>query len=200
VEFVENTSAIPIIVLREKHKGETMIDSEVARLRRLRAVALRVRAIARMLGSRPYALNDSLLGRGAGASWRIARAVSGRLKAHPYASYQQDPGFGQQLCDSLFASFLALGIKDRPRALAKYESHLCALERQLADVRALTWAPDLSDSLSRSQYEINSLLEAVARETGSTYDSMQLASRAVTANGAGDFTDPIDGVWPYMAF
>jgi hypothetical protein len=188
-------------VLREKHKGGTMIDPEVARLRRLRAVALRVRAIARMLGSRPYALNDSLLGRGAGASWRIARAVSGRLKAHPYASYQQDPGFGQQVCDTLLASFLALGIKDRPRALAKYESHLCALERQLADVRALTWAPDLSDSLSRSQFEIDSLLEAVARETGSRYDSMQLApSRAVTANGAGDFTDPIDGIWPYMAF
>ena len=165
-----------------------MIDPEVARLRRLRAIALRVRAIARMFGSRPYALNDSLLGRGAGASWRIARAVSGRLKAHPYASYQQDPGFGQQVCDTLFASFLALGIRYRPRAMAKYESHLCALARQLADVRALTWAPDLSDCLGRSQVELNSLLEAVARETGSTHDRMQCGA-GPTARGerSGEF-------------
>src|ERR1039458_3829146 len=89
----------PVVVLWEKYKGEDMIDPDVSRLRRLRAAALRVRAIARALSSRPYALNDFLLGRGAGASWRIARAVSGRLKAHPYASYQQDAGFGQQLCD-----------------------------------------------------------------------------------------------------
>lgn len=178
-----------------------MIDPEVARLRRLRALALRVRAIARTLGSRPYALNDSFFGRGAGASWRVARAVSGRLKTHPYASYQQDAGIGQQVCDTLFASFLALGIRNRPRALAECESQLCALARQLADVRALTWAPDLSDSLGRSQVEISSLLETVARETGSTHDRMQWApGRPLAANGAGNFADPIDGVWPYMAF
>ncbi len=178
-----------------------MIDPEIARLRRLRALALRVRAIARMLGSKPYVLNDSLLGRGAGASWRIARAVSGRLKGHPYACYQQDPGFGQQLCDTLFASFLALGVADRPRALAAYESHLWALARQLADVRALTWAPDLIDCLGRSQLEINALLEAVARETGRTHDRLQLApGRPLAANGAGNFANPLDGGWPYMAF
>lgn len=178
-----------------------MIDPEVSRLRRLRTVAFRVRAIARTLGSRPYALNDSLFGRGAGASWRIARAVSGRLKAHPYASYQQDAGFGQQVCDALFASFLALGIRSRVRALAEYESHLCALARQLADVRALTWSPDLGASLGRSQYEIQALLEALARETGSTSDALPLPhGHAVAANGAGNFADPIEGVWPYLAF
>ncbi len=178
-----------------------MIDPEVARLRRLRALALRVRAIARMLGSKPYVLNDSLLGRGAGASWRIVRAVTGRLKAHPYASYQQDPGFGRQVSDTLFASFLAFGAGNRPRAMAAYESHLWALARQLADVRALTWAPDLSDGLGRSQFEINSLLEAVARETGRTDGRLQWApGLPLAANGAGDFANPLDGGWPYMAF
>ena len=146
-------------------------------------------------------MNDSLLGRGSGASWRIARAVSGRLRAHPYASYQQDAGLGQQVRDTLFAGFLALGISSRARALAQFESHLCRLARQLDDIRALTWAPDLSDSLGRSQFEINSLLEAVARETGSNCDRPQLApSRPLAANGAGNLADPIDGGWPYMAF
>ncbi len=154
-----------------------------------------------MLGSKPYVLNDPLLGRGAGASWRIARAVSGRLKAHPYASYQQDPGFGQQVSDTLFASFVAFGAANRPRAMAAYESHLWALARQLADVRALTWAPDLSDSLGRSQIEINSLLETVARETGRTYGRLQSArGLPLAANGAGNFANPLEGGWPYLAF
>ena len=178
-----------------------MIDPEVSRLRRLRAAALRLRAIARAFSSRPYALNDFLLVRGAGASWRIARAVSGRLKAHPYASYQQDAGFGQQLCDSLFASFLALGIRSRVRALTQYESRLYALARQLADVRALTWSPDLSESLSRSQIEIQVLLEAMARETPGTSDAVLLPHGcAVAASGAGNFSSSIEGDWPYLAF
>jgi hypothetical protein len=164
-----------------------------------------VRAIARTLSSRPYALNDALLGGGAGASWRIARAVSGRLKAHPYASYQQDAGLGQQLRDKLFASFLALGIRSRVRALAEFESHVCALARQLADVRALTSSPELSASLGRSQNETKTLLEAVARgtvrEPPSTSDSIPLPHGcAVAASGAGNVATSIAGEWPYLAF
>ncbi len=179
-----------------------MIDPEVARLRRLRALALRARAIARTLGSRPCALNEPLLDRGAGASWRIARAVSGRLKAHPYASYQRDAGAGQQRCHTLMASFLALGIRSRVRALAEIESHLCALARQLADVRALTWSPELSASLGRSQVEIKTLLEALARETrGTSEHSMPAAQgRALAANGVRNLVDSIEGDWPYLAF
>jgi hypothetical protein len=188
-------------VARKVQEGKIMIDPEVARLRQLRVIALRVRAIARTLSSKSYALNDSLLGRGARASWRIARAVSGRLKAHPYASYQQDAGFGQQLCDELFASFVALGIRSRERALAEYESHLGALARQLADVRVMTWSPDLGASLGRSQIEIKALLEALARETLSTSDPMPVPhGYAVAANGAGNFASSIEGDWPYLAF
>jgi len=177
-----------------------MIDPEVSRLRRLRAMALRLRAIAYTLRSKPYASNDVLLERAAGASWRIARAVSGRLRAHPYASYQQDAGLGQWLCERLFANFLALGIRTREQALAKTEWHLGALARQLADVRAVTWSPDLSESLGRSQFELNQLFDGLAREMPGVSSPMPLAHGcAVAANGAGSFAGSIVGDWPYLA-
>jgi hypothetical protein len=182
-----------------------MVDPEVSRLRRLRAMALRLRAIAHTLRSRPYASNEVLLERAAGAGWRIARAVSGHLRAHPYASYQQDAGLGQRLCDTLSANSLALGIRTRAQALAKTEWHLGALANQLADVRALTWSPDLSESLGRSQYELNQLFDALARETLGTSGPMPLPHGcAVTANGAGSFAGSIVagtivGDWPYLA-
>jgi len=177
-----------------------MVDPEVLRLRRLRATALRLRAIAYTLRSKPHSSNDALLERAAGASWRIARAVSGRLRAHPYASYRQDAGLGQRLCDRLFANFLALGIRTREQALAKTEWHLGALARQLADVRALTWTPDLSESLGRSQFELNQLFDALARETLGTSGPMSLPHGcAVAANGAGSFAASIVIDWPYLA-
>ena len=182
-----------------------MVDPEISRLRRLRAMALRLRAIACILRSKPYAANDVLLERAAGASWRIARAVSGRLRAHPYANYQQDAGLGQRLCDRLFANFLTLGIRTRAQALVKCEWHLGALARQLADVRALTWSPDLSESLGRSQFELSQLFDALARETLGTSGSMPLPHGcAVAVNGAGSFSGSIVsgtliGDWPYLA-
>ena len=60
-----------------------MNDAEVVRLRRLRECALRSRAIARAMATNPQTKNDPLLIGGVGASWRIARAVSGKLKSHP---------------------------------------------------------------------------------------------------------------------
>jgi hypothetical protein len=188
-------------VVGKVQKRKAMVDPEVSRLRRLRAMALRLRAIACTLRSKPYASNEVLLERAAGAGWRIARAVSGRLRAHPYASYQQDAGLGRRLCDGLFANFLALGISTRAQALAKTECHLGALARQLADVRALTWSPDLSESLGRSQFELNQLFDALARETPGTSGSMCLLhGGAVAANGAGGFAGAIVGDWPYLAF
>lgn len=182
-----------------------MIDPEVSRLRRLRAIALRVRAIARTLDSKPYASTDVLLARVAAASWRIARAVSGRLRAHPYASYQQDAGLGERLCHRLFANSLALGIRSRGQALAKCERHMSSLARQLADVRALTWSPDLSESLGRSQFELNELFDALAREThGRCGRNLVPHGCAAAAIGAGNFAGSIVagsvvGDWPYLA-
>src|SRR5271156_3876896 len=142
-----------------------MTDPEVARLRRLRGEALRVREVARALGSTQWA-ND-LLARGACASWRIARVVSGRLKAHPYLHYQRGVGLGSIVANRLFASFFAATTRNRVQALKRYESQLQALVRHLDDTRALSWSSDFSDTLGRSQYEFQSLLEDLAQITKS---------------------------------
>jgi len=69
-----------------------MNDAEVVRLRRLRECALRSRAIARAMAANPHTRNDPLLVGGVGSGWRIARAVSGKLKAHPNSPRCAMPG------------------------------------------------------------------------------------------------------------
>jgi hypothetical protein len=177
-----------------------MIDPEIPRLRRLRAAALRVRAMGRALSSRPYALNDSLLSHSARVSGRIVRAVSGRLNAHPYLRYQQDAGVGRRVCNSVLAGLLTLGIRNRVRALTEYESQVRRLARQLADARALTLSQDLGASLGRSQLEIKALLEALAQETRSASDPVRLPDRPGAASGLETFANSIQGDWPYLAF
>jgi len=68
-----------------------MIDAEVMRLRRLRNTVLRARAMARMLDSHSGRLN-SVFSRSAIDCWRVARVITGKLRAHPYLPYQQGPG------------------------------------------------------------------------------------------------------------
>ena len=55
-----------------------MIDTEVMRLRKLRNMALRVRAVAAVLGSE-CKTQQRTLAMSALVSWRVARAVTGRL-------------------------------------------------------------------------------------------------------------------------
>jgi hypothetical protein len=177
-----------------------MIDPEVARLRRLRGEALRVRELARALGSTQSA-ND-LLERGACASWRIARVVSGRLKAHPYLRYQKDVGVGSILGNGLSASFLAMITKDPVQALKRFESRLYLLIRHLDDTRALSWSSDFSDTLGRSHYELQSLLEDLAQITKSTVPAAErLPKRANRSdNLVGELARTVEGDWPYLAF
>jgi len=180
-------------VLLEKDKGENMIDPEIARLRRLRNHALRVRAVARALGSTRWALEEPLLARGACSSWRIARTVSGRLKANPYQRYQKDVSVTGLVRNAALARLLALVARSRLQALRECESQLRRLSRLLDDARALTWSPDLSEAFGRSQLEIRSLMAALARETHSALDT---ESRAAGQ----DLAPPIAGEWPYLAF
>ena len=128
-----------------------MIDPEVARLRRLRDEALRVREIARRLGTARWGVEDALLERGACASWRIVRVVTGKLIEHPYLRYQQSAGVGLLLGNRLAAEWVALASKDRPSGLKAYASELESLSRTLGDARSLTRSTDLSDALGRSQ-------------------------------------------------
>jgi hypothetical protein len=175
-----------------------MSDKEVERLRRLRAAALRVRAVARALGR-----SDTLLNRGRCAAWRVARTVSGRLRAHPYGSFQKDAGIGVVVANSLAAANAALGVKTRHQGLLRFEAHLRSLARELSDVRALTSASDLNDSFSRSQIEIRALLAALGVETRGGREDRgvhvpEASTMAPVTNAAGAIA--VDSDWPYLAF
>ena len=167
-----------------------MIDKEVERLRRLRATALRVRTVARALSP-----GDALLNRGRCAAWRVARIVSGRLRAHPYASFQRDAGISVVLANSLAAANAALGVKTRQQGLLRFETHLRSLARELSDVRALTCAPDLNDNFARSQIEIRALLAALAYETGA-FHVPEASTIPPIANARG--AAAVDSDWPYL--
>ena len=142
-----------------------MIDAEVARLRRLRIAALRVRALAHALGLSSFMLRDPLLQRAACATWRIARVVSGRLRAHPHLRFQRDAGVAVFLRLSLFAAAAAFGVRTRQAALIRFEARVRQLLRELDDARALTWSADLSAALGRSQLEMRALVGELSDET-----------------------------------
>jgi hypothetical protein len=165
-----------------------MIDSEVVRLRQLRATALRVRAIARTLGRR-FPGNDGVLNRGACAAWRVARAVSGRLRAHPFLRYQRDASLAVLVANSLAAKAARLRAVNRHAALKVFDAELKLLARELADARALTWVPELSDSFGRSQDEIRSLSSALGFETQVTVPQPSRVRSASTP----------EADWPYLA-
>lgn len=179
-----------------------MNDLEVARLRQLRNSALRVRAVAHALSATRAAAQDPVLARGACASWRIARVVSGRLRAHPYLRYQKDTALGVIVFNGVLARWLALKSRNRLQALCEYETNLRQLARQLEDARALTWSSDLSDTFGRSQTEIRSVLVAVAGETAAASGSKRLSQRELSLadGGVAALAPVIEGDWPYLAF
>jgi hypothetical protein len=194
-----------------------MIDPEVARLRRLRDEALRVREIARRLGTARWGIKNPLLARGACASWRIVRVVTGKLIEHPYLRYQQGAGVGSLIGNRLAAEWIALVSKDRSSGLKAYASELESLSRTLGDARALTWSTDFSDALGRSQSEIKTLLQTLAieihgAETESVPLETRLPVRAVRTGAArtgsaastdglvGELAKGFEGDWPYLAF
>ncbi len=180
------------------------MDAEVARLRRLRNRALRVRAVARSLAG-VATTQHPLLTRGGCAAWRVARAVTGRLRAHPSARWQKDAGLPVLLLNALVATVAALGTR-RPSALKRFAADLKLLVRVLDDARALTRAADLSDSFGRSQLELRSLILALADETrGRLRDGTALhdgppvvAPARSDAPRYGPATAAVD--WPYLGF
>ena len=141
-----------------------MIDIEVVRLRQLRNTALRARAIAMALDA-GHSDNDSVLSRSALVCWRIARVITGKLRAHPYESYQRDPGYLHSLTDGVVAALMGGVARLRGGRFGMYTGPLRKVARRLDDARALTWSPTLSDTLGRLQTEIRLLtreLEAAA--------------------------------------
>jgi hypothetical protein len=171
-----------------------MSNDEVERLRKLRANALRVRAIARALeSSQRQPLVADRLQRVSGATWRISRAVSGRLRAHPYAAFQKDAGTLTILANSLRASAVASFLGRHARAANYLAGELSTLSRLLDDARALTCTLDLSDSFGRSLIEIRGLIAEIrGRQRAPATPALVLKPRsAAVAVGDSD--------WPYLS-
>jgi hypothetical protein len=139
-----------------------MIDAEVMRLRGLRRVALRARAMAHALdpGAEPH--QESIVAMAAVVCWRIAGVVTGRLRAHPYLSFQRDHGYWRSVADRLAAS--TMGHAARRRPLNTVAAQLELVARELDDARALTWLPDLSDTLGRAQVQLRKVMRELAMQ------------------------------------
>jgi hypothetical protein len=186
-----------------------MIDAEVARLRRLRNTALRARAVAAALDA--DSARGSALSRSAASCWRIARVITGWLRAHPYLSYRREPSELRRLYDRAGAALLGAIARYRGRTHQVFAGELRRVARELDDARALTWSPDLSDSLGRSQLQIRRLVEEVddrARNEGGlrhqagTRDergSRPAGQPDIRSGADGHQTGDAPGNWPYLA-
>ena len=182
-----------------------MIDYEVLRLRRLRDTALAARAVAAALDSNPRAHGSrrSLLScRSAAGCWRIARVITGWLRAHPYRSYQQGPNRLRGACHRFNAGLRVAIARYRGRSMQTLSGELQRLVRELDDARALTWSAHLSDNFGRSQTQIRKLikeLDASARREGAAHHETALR---VEAPAGGDTDNAGGGAanWPYLAF
>jgi hypothetical protein len=176
-----------------------MIDAEVIRLRRLRNTVLRARALAKVLDSRSGGLN-SVFARGARDCWRIARVITGKLRAHPYLAYQQGPGDLRTIYNHLSATVLGGLALRGGRRWRRFAGELQRVSRELDDVRALTWSSELSDTLGRSQMQVRRLVMevdvAARKEGGATHQPARLET-PVVADGRNASSGP--GQWPYLA-
>jgi hypothetical protein len=132
-----------------------MIDAEVMRLRKLRNVALRARALAKALES--DSIDDCVFAKSAAICWTISRIATGRLRAHPYLRYQQGPSQIRELMDRTIAALVALAARRRNRCSSVYAPELQSVSREVADARALTWSADLSEALGRAQLQLGRL-------------------------------------------
>jgi hypothetical protein len=178
-----------------------MIDAEVLRLRNLRSMALRTRALAKFLDS-DCTQEQSIFARSAVMCWTIARVASGHLRAHPYMSYQRGPTPLGDLADSIIGSFVALTARRRNRRFSVYAQQLRNVAREVDDARALTWSPDLSDALGRMQVRMQRLaneleLSAVGEIGASVSQRAKLVTRVDTGNSLDEIA--ADTSWPYLA-
>jgi hypothetical protein len=175
------------------------MDDEVLRLRRLRTTALRVRAFARALCA-DASTDHSMFSRTACSCWRIARTATGRLRSHPHLRYQRDAGPFAALWYDAIARLRAGRGSTRSEMLGELQTNLRLISRELADARALTWSPDLSDSLGRSQVEVRRLADAVERAALAQAPAGVARKPQVTAlNAAHRSAADAPAQWPYLA-
>jgi len=169
-----------------------MVDAEVLRLRKLRNVALRARALGGFLDSN--SADNSVFAKGTVLSWSIARIATGRLRAHPYLSYQRGHGQLATLADAAIAAALAAAARRQSRELPVYAQQLQALAREVDNVRSVSLSPDLSDALGRMQIQMRRLM--------SEMDCMLPVPRTAAAgkDTRGSLQDmAAENSWPYLA-
>jgi hypothetical protein len=169
-----------------------MVDAEVLRLRKLRNVALRARALGGFLNSNSG--DESVFAKGTVLSWSIARIATGRLRAHPYLSYQRGHGTLATLADAAIAATLAAAARRQRRELPVYAQQLQALAREVDDVRSVSLSPDLSDALGRVQVQMRRLMSDLACQL-----PVQRSVAAVN-EARGSLQDiAAENAWPYLA-
>jgi hypothetical protein len=170
-----------------------MIDTEVLRLRNLRNVALRARAFAQVLdGPRTEC---AVFEQSAVTCWTIARIATGRLRAHPYLSYQKGPSRFRDLADRSIATLATFNARRRGHCAGLYAEELRGLVRAVDDARALTWSAELSDALGRTQVQLRRLnLELQAR---ALHESGNFAQSEPQGGALQDIA--VDSNWPYLA-
>jgi uncharacterized protein YukE len=177
-----------------------MIDTDVVRLRHLRATVLKARALAAAMHS-SSSESDTVFSRSAVSCWRIARVVTGRLRAHPYQSYQRDASTVRALFDRVNAQVLAAVSQRQGQAFRTFAAELKRVAREVDNARSLTWSADLSDSLGRSQTEIRRLIKEVEqgarKESGSFTDAVSRVDAGIAVRND---TAAVEGNWPYLAF
>ncbi len=177
-----------------------MIDVEVMRLRRLRDTAFSARALALAMDS-AAPLRNSTRSRGAQSCWRIARIVTGVLRAHPNLTYQQDYSPLRAAYHSMSAGIRATVARYRGRTAELFSQQLWRVSRELDDARALTWSAELSDTLGRAQVQMCKLLRELAAATALETDYRRdiAAVRQPRAGDRGDISNAAAGNWPYLA-
>ena len=169
-----------------------MVDAEVLRLRKLRTVALRARALGKFLDSNLDA-GDSVFARGSVLCWTIARIATGRLRAHPYLSYQRGHGRLATLADAATAAVLAAAAQRQNRELESFAEHLQAVAREVDDVRSVSWSPDLSDALGRMQAQIRRAMSELDCKLPTQRTVLVADKRRPVQEMA------VEEAWPYLA-
>jgi hypothetical protein len=143
---------------------------------------------------------NAMLSRSAGGCWRIARVITGRLRAHPHLGYQRGPSRVRGAHSYLGAAFVAGVARMQGRTLQCCSAQLRLLTRELDDARALTWSADFSDSLGRFQLQIRSLIEEVEAAAQWEAGTIGAAARAETRNCTRKPRAEGAPAWPYLAF
>jgi hypothetical protein len=95
-----------------------------------------------------------------------------------------------------------LNARRRNRCSNVFAQRLQAVAREVDDVRALTWSPDLSDALGRMQIQMRRLanelnLRALCETGSAKLPRAKVAPRAET--GAALDAVAADNSWPYLA-